>query len=300
MHSDNSFEVRMDVSSSRQVTGTTVVEWIDGTRRSVHDEVVVEEPLEIRVKGVPVSVTMRTPGDDGELAVGFLVTEGIISSREDVRGIENGADDADDADRPNAHNIVDVALRVGLDVDLERLRRNVFAASSCGVCGKASIDAVRVRGLMPPARDVRLSPDVLRGMTETLRAGQTVFGRTGGLHAAGIFDLDGRMLAIREDVGRHNAVDKIIGHAVLTGEIPLARSVLVVSGRGGFEIVQKAIAASIPIVAAVSAPSSLAVQLARDMGQTFVGFLRGGRFVIYSGEERLPSAPGDTDTLAPR
>jgi len=252
------------------------VEWRDGETHQQQDEVVVEEPLEIRVKGVPVSVTMRTPGDDGELAVGFLLTEGIISSREDVRGVEI-----------EANNVVDVALRVGLDVDLERLRRNVFAASSCGVCGKASIDAIRVRGLMPPARDVRLAPEVLRGMTETLRAGQTVFGRTGGLHAAGIFDLDGRMLAIREDVGRHNAVDKIIGHAILTGEIPLARSVLVVSGRGGFEIIQKALAASIPIVAAVSAPSSLAVQLALEMSQTLVGFLRGERFVIYSGEERL-------------
>jgi FdhD protein len=279
---------------ARRAATLRVVEWREGETHRQQDEVVVEEPLEIRVKGVPVSVTMRTPGDDGELAVGFLITEGIISSREDVRGIENEAAGSG----PNAQNVVDVALRVGLDVDLERLRRNVFAASSCGVCGKASIDAIRVRGLMPPARDVRLSPDLLRGMTETLRAGQTVFGRTGGLHAAGIFDLDGRMLAIREDVGRHNAVDKIIGHAVLTGEIPLARSVLVVSGRGGFEIVQKALAASIPIVAAVSAPSSLAVQLARDMGQTLVGFLRGGRFVIYAGEERLSSAPGDT--LAPR
>lgn len=277
---------------SRRAAAMRVVEWRDGETHRQQDEVVVEEPLEIRVKGVPVSVTMRTPGDDGELAIGFLLTEGIISSREDVRGIEN------EADGPNAHNVVDVALRVGLDVDLERLRRNVFAASSCGVCGKASIDAIRVRGLMPPARDVRLAPGLLRGMTETLRAGQTVFGRTGGLHAAGIFDLDGRMLAVREDVGRHNAVDKIIGHAVLTGEIPLARSVLVVSGRGGFEIIQKALAASIPIIAAVSAPSSLAVQLAREMGQTLVGFLRGGRFVIYSGEERLCGVPGDT--LAPR
>jgi FdhD protein len=273
-----------------------VVEWRDGVTHHQQDEVVAEEPLEIRVKGVPVSVTMRTPGDDEELAVGFLVTEGIISARDDVRGIEQGAPG------PNAGNVIDVALRVGLDVDLERLRRNVFAASSCGVCGKASIEAIRVRGLMPPASDVRLAPDVLRGMTETLREGQTVFGRTGGLHAAGIFDLDGRMLAIREDVGRHNAVDKIIGHAVLTGEIPLARSVLVVSGRGGFEIVQKALAASIPIVAAVSAPSSLAVRLAREMGQTLVGFLRGGRFVIYAGEERLGVIPGGAsgDTLAPR
>lgn len=272
----------------------SVVEWRDGATHRHQDEVVVEEPLEIRVKGVPVSVTMRTPGDDGELAVGFLITEGIISSREDVRGIETGLEHAGDnarddeaGDDPHPRNVVDVALRAGLDVDLERLRRNVFAASSCGVCGKASIDAIRVRGLMPPARDVRLAPDVLRGMTETLRAGQTVFGRTGGLHAAGIFDPGGRMLAIREDVGRHNTVDKIIGHAVLTGEIPLARSVLVVSGRGGFEIVQKALAASIPIVAAVSAPSSLAVQLAREMGQTLIGFLRGERFVIYAGEERL-------------
>jgi FdhD protein len=274
----------MSASSSPQVTTAPVVEWIDGSQRRLQDEIVVEEPLEIRVKGVPVSVTMRTPGDDGELAVGFLLTEGIISSREDVRGIESGIEDGSESE---AGNVVDVALRVGLDVDFERLRRNVFAASSCGVCGKASIDAIRVRGLVPPARDVRLAPEVLRGMTETLRAGQTVFGRTGGLHAAGIFDLDGRMLAIREDVGRHNAVDKIIGHAVLTSEIPLARSVLVISGRGGFEIVQKALAASIPIVAAVSAPSSLAVQLAREMGQTLVGFLRGERFVIYSGEERL-------------
>jgi FdhD protein len=266
---------------SRGAETMRVVEWRDGETHQQQDEIVVEEPLEIRVKGVPVSVTMRTPGDDGELAIGFLLTEGIISARDDVRGIE------EDAPGPNAGNVVDVALRVGLDVDLERLRRNVFAASSCGVCGKASIDAIRVRGLMPPAADVRLAPDVLRGMPATLRAGQTVFGRTGGLHAAGIFDLDGRMLAIREDVGRHNAVDKIIGHAVLTGEIPLARSVLVVSGRGGFEIVQKALAASIPIVAAVSAPSSLAVRLAREMGQTLVGFLRGERFVIYAGEQRL-------------
>jgi len=275
----------MSPSSPRQVTSTPIVEWRDGETQHQQDEVVVEEPLEIRVKGVPVSVTMRTPGDDGELAIGFLLTEGIISSREDVRGIEHERDD--ETAGPNSHNVIDVALRAGLDVDLERLRRNVFAASSCGVCGKASIDAIRIRGLVPPARDVRLAPSLLRGMTETLRAGQTVFGRTGGLHAAGIFDLDGRMLAIREDVGRHNAVDKIIGHAVLTGEIPLARSVLVVSGRGGFEIVQKALAASIPILAAVSAPSSLAVQLAREMGQTLVGFLRGGRFVVYAGEDRL-------------
>jgi FdhD protein len=280
----------MSDSTARQLTTTPIVEWRDGETDRHDDEVVVEEPLEIRVKGVPVSVTMRTPGDDGELAIGFLLTEGIISSRDDVRGIEHVERQAGQ----KARNVVDVALRIGLDVDLERLRRNVFAASSCGVCGKASIDAILLRGLMPPARDVRLSPDVLRGMTETLRAGQTVFGRTGGLHAAGIFDLDGRMLAIREDVGRHNAVDKIIGHAVLTGEIPLARSVLVVSGRGGFEIVQQALAASSPIVAAVSAPSSLAVQLAREMGQTLVGFLRGGRFVIYSGDDRI------IDTLAPR
>jgi FdhD protein len=285
----------MSESSSRQVTTATIVEWRDGETHRHPDELVVEEPLEIRVKGVPVSVTMRTPGDDSELAIGFLLTEGLISSREDVRGIEHGehAEETGEA-RPNAHNVIDVALRAGLDVDLERLRRNVFAASSCGVCGKASIDAIRVRGLLPPARDVRLAPEVLRGMPETLRAGQTVFGRTGGLHAAGIFDPAGRMLAIREDIGRHNAVDKIIGNAILTGEIPLARSVLVVSGRGGFEIIQKALAASIPIVACVSAPSSLAVQLARDMGQTLVGFLRGGRFVIYAGEERL------VDTLAPR
>jgi FdhD protein len=271
----------MSASAPRQVTTTPIVEWQDGRSQHGQDELVVEEPLEIRVKGRPVSVTMRTPGDDSDLAAGFLFTEGVIAGRDDVQAID------EDDDRSPHGNIVDVALRSGVNVDFDRLTRHVFAASSCGICGKASIDAIRVQGTMPPAGDIRLDPDVLRHLPDTLRTEQTVFGRTGGLHAAGLFDLGGRVLAVREDVGRHNAVDKVIGHAVRTGHIPLARVVLVVSGRGGFEIVQKALVARIPIVAAVSAPSSLAVQMAREFNQTLVGFLRGSRFVLYAGEERI-------------
>lgn len=272
----------MSASEPRQVVTTPIVA-CDGDR--IHrgeDELVVEEPLEIRVLGRPVSVTMRTPGHDAELAVGFLLTEGLIAGRDDVRGIHADAESG---------NVVDIALRPGLHVDFERLSRHVFAASSCGICGKASIDAIRVSRRRALAEGVRVEADVLRGMPDVLRAEQTVFGRTGGLHAAGLFDLDGRLLAIREDVGRHNAVDKIIGHAVLNadgdGLAALTRSVLVVSGRGGFEIIQKALVAAIPIVAAVSAPSSLAVNLARETGQTLIGFLRGQRFVIYAGESRV-------------
>jgi FdhD protein len=270
----------MSGPASRQVVRAPIIAYDAGRLHPSEDELVVEEPLEIRVTGQPVSVTMRTPGDDGELTVGFLVTEGLIGGREDVQGIE-------DADERG--NVVDVALRPGVVVDLARLSRHVFAASSCGICGKASIDAIRASVLAAPARDVTIAPDVLRGLPDTLRAGQTVFGRTGGLHAAGLFDPGtGRMLVLREDVGRHNAVDKVIGHAVLTG-LPLTRTILVISGRGGFEIVQKALVAGIPIVAAVSAPSSLAVDLARDLDQTLIGFLRGTRFVIYSGAHRVLS-----------
>lgn len=296
----------MAVPPSVQVSSTPVVEWDDGRLQRREDELVVEEPLEIRVKGRPISVTMRTPGDDEELAVGFLVTEGLIARREDVQSIEHGHGEEDTTEDDlqqdvetraaaraaalRAQNLIDVALRPGVYVDFDRLSRHVFAASSCGICGKASIDAIRAQRLTPPDPDARVDPALLRELPDTLRRGQTVFGRTGGLHAAGLFDLDGRMLAIREDVGRHNAVDKIIGHAILTG-VPLTRTLLLVSGRGGFEIIQKALVAGIPILASVSAPSSLAVQLARELHLTLIGFLRGSRFVVYAGGDRLALNP---------
>jgi len=171
--------------------------------------------------------------------------------------------------------------------DFEKMRRHFFAASSCGICGKASIDSVRSRTLRPPNPEFRLGAEVLIAMPDALRASQAVFGRTGGLHAAALFDAAGKLLVLREDIGRHNAVDKVIGWALLDGRLPLSELVMLVSGRGGFEIVQKAIAAGLPIVASVSAPSSLAVQLARELGLTLIGFLRGRRFVIYAGEERI-------------
>jgi FdhD protein len=174
--------------------------------------------------------------------------------------------------------------------DFEKMRRHFFAASSCGICGKASIDSVRARAMAAPNANFRLDPEVLVRLPETLRESQAVFGRTGGLHAAALFDAVGKLLVLREDIGRHNAVDKVIGWALLADRVPLSEEILMVSGRGGFEIVQKAIVAGLPVVASVSAPSSLAVQLAREMGQTLIGFLRGRRFVVYSGDSRIANA----------
>jgi FdhD protein len=235
---------------------------------------------------------MRTPGHDRELAAGFLFTEGLLASREDLVSLEIGsAPDDSAADSPSAtNNAVVATLAAGTATDLERLRRHFFASSSCGVCGKATIDAVRSRTLTAPNANFRLRADVLTRLPETLRESQDVFDRTGGLHGAALFDSHGTLLVAREDIGRHNAVDKVIGWAFLEGRVPLSTVALLVSGRGGFEIVQKAVAAGVPIVACVSAPSSLAVQLAREMRQTLVGFLRGERFVVYSGEERIISA----------
>jgi len=270
---------------SRGMDLTLVKEWKDGSTRNFQDYLVREEPLEIRVGKNPLSVTMRTPGNDLELAAGFLFTEGLVHGREEIKTIEQT-----ETGKPSeAGNVVQIELAPGLQLDLERTQRNFFAASSCGICGKASIDSVRLRGMRPPVGAFRLDPEVLCGMPDTLRAGQVVFGRTGGLHAAGLFDVRGQLVAQREDVGRHNAVDKIIGWALLNGRLPLSEYGLLVSGRGGFEIIQKAIAGGVPLVASVSAPSALAVRLAREMGLTLVGFLRGKRFIVYSGESRLLS-----------
>ncbi len=261
----------------RSIDVTQVWEWQDRRVRRFQDQLVAEEPLEIRVGQLPISVTMRTPGDDFELAAGFLFTEGLIQGPEQIASL---------AREKASENVVLVEL-AGVSLERERLQRNFFAASSCGICGKASIEAVRVRGIRTPNPALRLDPEWLCGLPEKLRASQTVFGRTGGLHAAGLFDSRGELLVAREDVGRHNAVDKVVGWALLKGWVPLAEQVLMVSGRGGFEIVQKALVAGLPAVACVSAPSGLAVRLARELGLTLVGFLRQRRFVVYAGEQRL-------------
>lgn len=269
----------------RHIDVTQVSEWDDGQLRRVPDYLVGEEPLEIRIGDEPLTVTMRTPGHDLELAAGFLVTEGLVQSPEQIRNLEPITGEKQEG----AGNVVRVVLD-GECFDRERLRRNFFVGSSCGICGKASIESVRVRGIRPPDPAFRLDADVLCTLPDKLRSEQAIFGRTGGLHAAGLFTATGELLALREDVGRHNAVDKIVGWAALQRRLPLSGCVLLVSGRGGFEIVQKALVAGLPLVASVSAPSGLAVRLARELGLTLIGFLRGRRFVIYCGEERVLSA----------
>jgi FdhD protein len=236
----------------------------------IDDQVAVEEPLEIRLDGHPVAVVMRTPGHDEELAAGFLVTEGIVSSVDQLRKIEP---------RPEENRVL-VFLADGVAVDLGRLTRHLFTGSSCGLCGKATLEAI-FTDFPPIARGIEISDAVLLAAPAKLRAAQTTFESTGGLHAAGIFSADGELLVLREDIGRHNAVDKVIGHALLNG-IDLKSTLLLVSGRLSFEIMQKALAARIPAVAAISAPSSLAVEFARKSGQTLIGFLRPPTFNRYS------------------
>jgi FdhD protein len=245
----------------------------------VSDEVAQEEPLEIRVKNRAVSVTMRTPGHDEELAIGFLLTEGIVRMREDILRIEPCAHD-------RGGNVLNVVLGERTTVDFERLTRHVFASSSCGLCGKATIDAVHQR-LDPIESNLAVRAEIILSLPDKLRSAQKTFDRTGGLHAAGIFTAGGDPIVIREDVGRHNAVDKVLGYGLLHGLLPYDRHILMVSGRASFEIMQKALAGRIPVVAAVSAPSSLAVEFAKDSGQTLVGFIRGERMNIYSEHKRI-------------
>lgn len=267
----------------RDIDVTLVHEWNDGAVRAQQDYLAGEDPLQIRVGENALTITMRTPGDDLDLAAGFLFTEGLIQRREQILSIEHAAV----CKATERGNIVDVKVSADVVLDLEKTRRNFFSTSSCGICGKASIDAVRARGVKPPNRDFRVSPETICGMSETLRAKQQIFERTGGLHAAGLFDAKGGLLTEREDIGRHNAVDKIVGWALREGRLPLSECILMVSGRGGFEIVQKAAMAGIPVMTSVSACSSLAVQFAREIGVTLIGFLRDKRFVVYSGGERL-------------
>jgi FdhD protein len=266
----------------RSIDLTQVTEWRDGTLRHSEDYLVAEEPLEIRVDSKPLVVTMRTPGQDLELAAGFLFTEGLLQTREQIRALAYG----NPAKESSRGNIIEVQL-IESAPKPQGLARDFAMTSSCGICGKASIEAVRRKLISRPNARFTLDPLLLLTLPDKLKAAQTIFDRTGGLHAAALFSREGELIALREDVGRHNAVDKVVGWALLDGRLPLADCALVVSGRGGFEIVQKALMAGIPLLASVSAPSGLAVELARETGMTLVGFLRGSRFLVYSGEHRL-------------
>ena len=257
--------------------------------RSRFDEVATEEPLEMRLvlagESRTVGITMRTPGADFELVAGFLHNEGVIASRAEIRTLSYCVDK--DIDPEQRYNIVNVELARSAWPQLERLERHFMTTSACGVCGKASIEALHLRDVPPLGTGPSVSSAVLKQLPETLRRAQGVFAATGGLHAAALFDPAGMLLALREDVGRHNAVDKLIGWAMMNGKLPLADHIMLVSGRTSFEIIQKAVVAGIPVVCAISAPSSLAVAVAREFGMTLVGFLTDSRLNVYSGEERL-------------
>jgi FdhD protein len=263
--------------------------WDAGRWSEAPDAVVTEEPLQLMLDGQPLSVVMRTPGQDLELALGLLFAEGIARSLDDVQLVRISAE----SDETAVAVAIDPSIVESNQVDVHLARaprrrpeRSMLASSACGVCGAVLIEDLR-RDLTPlpkgPAVDATLLPRLL----DRLRSGQGVFERTGGLHAAGLFDPAGELICLREDVGRHNAVDKVVGRMLIEGRLPLSRSMLVVSGRAGYEIVQKSITAGIPVLAAVGAPSSLAVALAREFGQTLVGFLRGERFNVYASPERL-------------
>jgi len=256
------------------------------------DSLAVEEPMEIRVGGRPLAVTMRTPGNDIDLAHGFLLTEGVIGSRQDI-SVARYCDGVDELGR-NTYNVLDVTLAAGVAPPAASVERNFYTTSSCGVCGKASLDSVKLSSRYSPATDTAaVTTAVLANLPDKLREAQKVFDSTGGLHAAGLFTTAGELLVAREDVGRHNAVDKAIGWAVQASRVPLTGCVLMVSGRASFELVQKAVMAGIPMLAAVSAPSSLAVELAAEAGVTVVGFLRGASMNVYSRGDRVLAAAPD-------
>jgi FdhD protein len=269
----------------RNIELTQVTQWHDGKSTRVEDYLAAEEPLEMRSGKYSIGVTLRTPGHDKELVAGFLFTEGMISRREHLVALRLPGKSA--AER----NLVRVTFDSKVRLDAGSAARRFSAGSACGVCGKASIAQLRRRGLRRPEVMTLFDPEVLCRLPQKLRAAQAAFGLTGGLHAAALFDSGGELIVLREDIGRHNAVDKVIGWAFLEGRLPLGGHALLVSGRGGFEIVQKTLSAGIPLLASISAPSSLAVQLSRELGLTLVGFLRGRRFVIYSEEDRIAVSP---------
>ncbi|MER6940351.1 formate dehydrogenase accessory sulfurtransferase FdhD [Nocardioides sp. NPDC127514] len=274
----------------RVTVGRPVLRVRDGVISRRPDKLAAEEPMEIRVNGRPLTVTMRTPGGDFDLAVGFLVSEGVVHSADDIASVRYCAGAT--ADGGNTYNVVDVGLAAHVPPPDASLERSFYTTSSCGLCGKASLEAVRTSSAWSVAEDtLRVTPELLSILPERLREAQRVFDSTGGLHAAGLFDAEGNLLCVREDVGRHNAVDKVIGHALREGMVPLRNSMLMVSGRASFELVQKAVMAGIPLLAAVSAPSSLAADLADDNGLTLVGFLRGSSMNIYAGTDRIAAVP---------
>jgi FdhD protein len=268
----------------RNTPGTAGIEVLrydrGGKPERCADNLAREEPLEIRVRGRSISVTMRTPGHDRELAAGFLLTESLVHGPDDI--VEMGPCLVGAAPQ----NTLNVFLSPTVEVDFERLTRHVFATSSCGLCGKASIEAVH-QHFPPVTANLTVSLKVLTGLAEQMRAAQQTFAATGGLHAAAIFDAGGNLVVLREDIGRHNAVDKVLGYGLLARRLPFEAEILLVSGRASFEIMQKALAARIPIVCAVSAPSSLAVEFAHESGQTLIGFLRGETLNVYSWPERV-------------
>jgi FdhD protein len=294
------------ITVRRRVTRLTV-----GASKSVREDVLAaEEPLEIRVGGQSLAITMRTPGNDIDLAAGFLVSEGVISNGEQFAAARYCAGATEEG--LNTYNVLDVTLAPGVPAPDPSLQRNFFTTSSCGLCGKASIDAVRTTSAYTAESDaLRIEAALLTTFPDRLREQQAVFEKTGGLHAAALFDgVTGELLVLREDVGRHNAVDKVIGWATRENLLPLRGTVLMVSGRASFELMQKASMAGIPMLAAVSAPSSLAAELASELGITLVGFLRGGSMVIYSGAERVlesdlgsaeraePAEPAEPDAIS--
>jgi len=265
----------------------------DGRWQPDDDVLAAEEPLEIRLlwyendiaRRKSIAITMRTPGDDFELAAGFLRGEGIIAGRDDILDISYCLDETEQPEQ--RLNIVTVTLRSGIDLDLLRLERNFYTTSSCGVCGKAALDALDIQGCQALPAGPTVRAEVIRSLPETLRKAQAVFRQTGGLHASGLFDFSGSLLDLREDVGRHNALDKLIGHQLIEGQKELSDRLILLSGRASFELLQKALVARIPIVAAVGAPSSLAVNLAETFNITLLGFVRPTSFNIYTGPERV-------------
>jgi FdhD protein len=287
--------------SAASEIATSVLAARNGSVQSQDDRLAVEEPLEIRVlvpRGAElvrhsVAVTMRTPGQDAELALGFLVTEGILTTPDQVSSVGHCPGTLG----REAGNVINVTLAPGIPFDPARLSRNVYTTSSCGICGKASLDLVRATCPRRPEGKGGWTPDRLLGLGERVRRTQAVFSRTGGLHAAALFNAEGRLLHVHEDVGRHNAVDKVVGALFRDNMLPASDTLLWVSGRASFELVQKALLAGIPALAAVGAPSSLAVDAAREFGMTLVGFLREGRFNVYAGAERLegPGFPPRSD-----
>lgn len=279
----------MTVTRPGSETKTQITTFDNGLAHERSDVLATEEPLELRVvlagKSRTIAITMRTPGSDFELAAGFLYGEGVITRADQIVTLSY----CKDSDLPpeQLYNIVIVELDPTSQPDLRPLDRHFYTSSACGVCGKASLDAIALRGIEPVVSTRVVASSVIAGLPDGLRAAQGLFESTGGLHAAGLFDHDGELVAVREDVGRHNAVDKLVGWALLERRLPLADHIVMVSGRSSFEILQKCLVARVPIVCSVSAPSSLAVDVAREFGMTLVGFLRGSQFNVYAGAPRI-------------